>query len=100
MSGDEYPTFGDFQQEEAEEQEKIALFQPVPAFSNGSHFVNWSENNCEQCKWGFENIHVHLCPIQRVFDKVLFGDGKVRPWVMHVAGIDDNKGECRVKEAK
>ena len=100
MSGDEYPTYGDFCDEEAAEEERGKLLRPVHAFSNGSHYLNWSENNCKQCKWSYEATHQHPCPIQRVLDRALFGDGMVYPWVMHVAGIDDNKGECRVKEAK
>lgn len=38
-----------------------------------------------------------LCPVQRAIDKASISNGKISPWTMHVAGIQDG-GMCKVKE--
>lgn len=100
MDGDEYPTYGDFLQEEDEEQERIALLRPVPAFINDAHYSNWRKYNCEQCKWGANGrIMNYPCPVQATIYKAgrTDGNGLIRPWIMHIAGISDG-GECLAKE--
>ena len=76
------------------------LLQPVIAFSNGSEFMWWSENNCEGCKWYVpveDEAPRFLCPLQRAIDNASISNGKISPWTMHVAGIQDG-GMCKVKE--
>lgn len=99
MSGDEYPTYGDFCDEEAADEERFALLRRVPAFINDSHYGHWRTNNCKQCKWGVNRIPItqYPCPVQATLHKATIGHGLVRPWIIHVAGISDG-GQCKAKE--
>jgi hypothetical protein len=87
-------------EEEKAQKKRNALLRPVPAFINDSHYGNWVKYNCALCKWGANGlIMLYPCPVQATIYSAAKGNGMIRPWVMHVAGISDG-GECLAKEIK
>jgi len=66
-------------------------------FSNGEEYYIWRDNNCDLCKYAFdENTGVGICEFEHALDAGYFGDGRVNKDYLAIMGLD-NGGSRKCK---
>ena len=66
----------------------------VSPFSNGSEYIVYRDDNCDICKFGFdESTGVGSCKYERALDVAYLSDGFVKAEYLSVLGLD--KGGSR-----